>query len=709
MHPAVAATPRQAHGIAGQAAQMMVPENLWDGSRAAGMDEPQLLLYRSNLLGSDLKVTNFGGGNTSAKLGAPDPLSGRSVPVMWIKGSGGDLGSMQLDGFATVHLDKVLALEAIYQGIEQQDAMAELLPHCAYNLNPRAASIETPAHAFLPHRHVDHTHPDAVIAVAAARDSQRLTREIFGGELGWVPWQRPGFDLALRMRTAAAAAPGLRGLILAGHGLFTWGESSKECYDTTIEMIGRAARYIASHGRPAPFGAAARTALPVAQRRQHAGRLMRRIRAAIGQPLRKVGHFNDAPEVLEFVDSQRLGELAALGTSCPDHFLRTKIRPLVVDFDADGPEGGSRLEAALADYRAAYRAYYERHRRADSPPIRDPNPVVFLLPSVGMLTFAADKATARIAGEYYLNAINVMRGASSIDQYVGLDAAEAFAIEYWSLEEAKLRRLPPPRQLAGRIAYVTGAASGIGRAVSEALLAEGANVLLTDINTEALQRTCDEFRARHGGDRVRQARVDVADEASVRASFEYLAQEYGGLDVLVASAGIATSAPIESTSLEQWQRSFDVLATGYFLVSRSAFEFMRPLGGSIVFVGSKNAVAASPNAAAYSSAKAAELHLARCLALEGGPHGIRVNSVNPDAVLRGSNIWDGQWRRERARAYGIDEAELESFYAQRSMLKLPVLPEDIARAVLFFACDVSAKSTGNVLNVDAGHAAAFLR
>ena len=688
---------------------MMVPENRWDGSKAAGMDEPQLLLYRSNLLGSDLKVTNFGGGNTSAKLSAPDPLSGRPVPVMWIKGSGGDLGSMQLDGFATVHLDKVLALEAIYQGIEQQDAMAELLPHCAYNLNPRAASIETPAHAFLPHRHVDHTHPDAVIAVAAARDSQRLTREIFGGELGWVPWQRPGFDLALRMRTAAAAAPGLRGLILAGHGLFTWGESSKECYDTTIEMIGRAARYIASHGRPAPFGAAARTALPVAQRRQYAGRLMRRIRAAIGQPLRKVGHFNDAAEVLEFVDSQRLGELAALGTSCPDHFLRTKIRPLVVDFDADGPEGGSRLEAALADYRAAYHGYYERHRRADSPPIRDPNPVVFLVPSVGMLTFAADKATARIAGEYYLNAINVMRGASSIDQYVGLDAAAAFAIAYWSLEEAKLRRLPPPRQLAGRIAYVTGAASGIGRAVSEALLAEGANVLLTDINAEALQRTCDECRARHGGDRVRQACVDVADEASVRASFEYLAQEYGGLDVLVASAGIATSAPIESTTLEQWQRSFDVLATGYFLVSRSAFEFMRPLGGSIVFVGSKNAVAASPNAAAYSAAKAAELHLARCLALEGGAHGIRVNSVNPDAVLRGSNIWDGQWRRERARAYGIDEAELESFYAQRSMLKLPVLPEDIARAVLFFACDVSAKSTGNVLNVDAGHAAAFLR
>jgi rhamnulose-1-phosphate aldolase/alcohol dehydrogenase len=673
------------------------------------MSEEQLLLYRSNLLGSDLTITNFGGGNTSAKVTAKDPLTGEPVRVMWIKGSGGDLGSMRLDGFATVYLERVLALEALYQGIEQQDAIAELLPHCAFNLNPRPASIETPAHAFLPYTHIDHAHPDAVIAIAASRNSEALTHEVFGGELGWVPWQRPGFDLALKMRDVARSRPGLRGLLLAGHGLFTWGATSQECYEATIEMIGRAARFIERRGARAPFGAGVRTAHEPAERRRLAGRLMLQVRASISGTVRKVGHFNDSDAVLEFVNSERMRELAALGTSCPDHFLRTKIRPLVIDFDTEGAEGQKRLESALADYQQAYREYHQKHRRSDSPAIRDPNPVVFLAPGIGMLTFAHDKATARIAGEYYGNAINVMRGASGIDQYVGLDDAEAFAIEYWPLEEAKLRRMPPPKQFAGRIAYVTGAASGIGRAVSDILLADGANVLLADINEATLEQTRDELAKRHGADRVRHARVDVANEASVRASFDFLAQEYGGLDLLVASAGIASSAPIEATTLAQWQRNFDVLATGYFLVSRSAFTLLKPLGGSMVFVGSKNALAASPNAAAYSAAKAAELHLARCLALEGGPHGIRVNSVNPDAVLRGSSIWDGEWRSERARAYGIAENELEAFYAKRSILNRPVLPEDVARAVLFFASEASAKSTGNVLNVDAGHAAAFVR
>lgn len=685
------------------------PRNRWDASVAATLGEEQLLLYRSNLLGADLTVTNFGGGNTSAKIRARDPLTGAEVDVLWIKGSGGDLGSMKLDGFATAYLDKVLALESRYGGIEQQDAMAELLAHCTYNLNPRPASIETPAHAFLPYAHVDHVHPDAVIAIAAAANSQRLTEEVFGGELGWVPWQRPGFDLALKMRAAARARPGLRGLILAGHGLFTWGATSRECYDTTIEMIGRAATYIARKSRPAPLGRELRPPLPAAGRQARAARLMRAIRVVVSDTTHKVGHFNDAPGILEFVGSERLAEFAALGTSCPDHFLRTKIRPLVVDLDPDDPEFETRLRAAVAEYRDLYRRYYEAHRRPDSPAIRDANPVIFLVPGVGMLSFARDKATARIAGEFYGNAVNVIRGAAGIDRYVGLDDAEAFAIEYWPLEEAKLKRMPPPRSLAGRIAYITGAASGIGRATAGQLLAEGACVVLTDINEDRLSRTHAELAARHGDDVVRRCVVDVTDEASVRASFEFTAREYGGLDVMVASAGIASSAPVEETTLEQWQRNLAVLSTGYFLVSRSAFAMMKPLGGSIVFVGSKNALAASPNASAYGAAKASELHLARCLALEGGPAGIRVNTVNPDAVLRGSSIWDGGWRRERAAAYGIDEDQLEDYYARRSVLGRPVLPEDIARAVYFFASDHSAKSTGNIVNVDAGNAAAFVR
>jgi rhamnulose-1-phosphate aldolase/alcohol dehydrogenase len=688
---------------------MRIPEHRWDASGAATMSETQLLLYRSNLLGSDLTVTNFGGGNTSAKVTATDPRTGETVRVLWIKGSGGDLGSMAIDGFATVYLDKVLALEARYSGIAQQDEMAELLGHCTFNLNPRPASIETPAHAFLPYAHVDHVHPDSVIAIAAAADSQRLTAEVFDGELGWVPWQRPGFDLALKMRAAASVRPGLRGLILAGHGLFTWGTSSSECYETTIEMIARAAKHLARASRTSPFGQVVREAFPVANRRLRAGRMMQSIRAAISDTSHKIGHFNDSPEILEFVGSARLAELAALGTSCPDHFLRTKIRPLVLDLDPDAADFDTLLRAAVAEYREQYRAYYERHRRADSPAMRDSNPVVFLAPGLGMLTFARDKATARIAGEFYGNAVNVIRGASGIDSYVGLDEGEAFAIEYWPLEEAKLKRMPPPRSLAGRIAYITGAASGIGRATAERFLAEGACVVLTDINAEELTRAHDDLHARFGADSVRQFPLDVTNEAAVRSSFEFVAQEYGGLDIMVASAGIASSAAIEDTTLEQWHRVFDVLGAGYFLASRSAFGMMKALGGSIVFVGSKNALAASPNAAAYCAAKASELHLARCLALEGGPFGIRVNTVNPDAVLRGSGIWNGDWRRERAAAYGVDENDLEDYYARRSVLGRPVLPEDIAHAIYFLAGDQAAKSTGNVINVDAGNAAAFVR
>jgi len=548
-----------------------------------------------------------------------------------------------------------------------------------------------------------------VIAIAASRNSEALTEEVFGGALGWVPWQRPGFDLALKMRAAASARPGLKGLILAGHGLFTWGATSQQCYETTIEMIGRAARFISARTTLDAFGKAIAPARSSHERHSTASRLMQQIRTAISSDRPKVGHFNDSEPVLEFVNSARLPEFAALGTSCPDHFLRTKIRPLVIDFNVDAAEGPAHLQAAIASYQQLYRDYYDRHRRADSPAIRDPNPVVFLVPGIGMITFAQDKATARIAGEYYQNAVNVMRGASCIDQYVGLDDAEAFAIEYWPLEEAKLKRLPASRQFAGRVAYITGAASGIGKAAADLLLREGACIVLTDVNEASLAHTRVELEQRYGTDRVRDCIVDVTSEASVLSSFEITAREFGGVDILVASAGIASSASIEATTLAQWQRNIDVLATGYFLVSRSAFAAMKGRGGSIVFVGSKNALAASPNASAYCAAKAAELHLARCLALEGGPYGIRVNTVNPDAVLRGSSIWDGDWRRDRAQAYGIDESELEAFYAKRSILNQPVLPEDVARAIVYFASDASSKSTGNILNVDAGHAAAFVR
>lgn len=688
---------------------MVGAENRWDDRVAGDLEECQSLLYRSNLLGSDLAVTNFGGGNTSAKVEVPDPLSGRPTRVMYVKGSGGDLGSMKMDGFATVYLDRVLALEALYRGQTHEDEIAALLPHCAFGLNPRPASIDTAAHAFLPYKHIDHVHPDAVIAIAAAANSRRLTMEAFSGELGWIPWIRPGFELALTMRREIAAQPGLRGLVLAGHGLFTWGETSRECYCTTIEMIGRAAAFVSGRSRAAPFGARIRQPGLAAERKNAAGLLMRAVRAIVGDQCRKVGHFSDSPEILEFVCSERLTELAAVGTSCPDHFLRTKIRPLVIDLDPSVDDFAQRLGAAIDDYRRSYADYYRRHCRAESPAMRDASPVVFLVPGIGMLTFARDKATARIAAEFYGNAVNVMRGASGIDRYVGLDDGEAFAIEYWPLEEAKLRRMPPPRSLAGRIAYITGAASGIGRATAEKFLDEGACVVMSDINDDALEEARDALAARFGTDVVRAYRVDVTDEVAVRESFEFTAREYGGLDIMVASAGIASSAGILETTLAQWQQIFGVLATGYFLASRSAFELMKSLGGSIVFVGSKNSLAASTNAAAYCSAKSSELHLARCLALEGGPHGIRVNVVNPDAVLRGSSIWSGDWRRERAAAYGVDEDDLEDYYARRSILGKPVLPEDIAQAIYFLASDLSSKSTGNIINVDAGNTTAFVR
>jgi len=686
----------------------------WDEAYAATLDEPQLLLYRSNLLGADKEITNFGGGNTSAKIAMPDPLTGEAVEVLWVKGSGGDLGSIRLDGFATLYMDKLEALRSRYRGLEHEDEMVGYLPHCTFNLNARAASIDTPLHAYIPRRHVDHMHPDAVIAIAACKNSRDLTARIFEGELGWLPWQRPGYDLGLKLEQLVRAQPHLKGIVLEGHGLFTWGDSARECYENTLNVIRRADAWLAANSRAPAFGGARYQALPAAERAALAARIMPLLRGKISKGEYKLGHFDDSQAVLDFVCSNDLAALAALGTSCPDHFLRTKIRPLVLDFSPQQPDLAAleaSLDAALEAYRQDYAAYYQRCARPNSPAMRDPNPVIYLIPGVGMLSFAKDKATARIAGEFYINAVNVMRGANGVDSYVGLPEQEAFDIEYWLLEEAKLQRMPKPKSLAGRIALVTGGGGGIGQAVARQLLAEGACVMLTDIDQSALD-SAQQSLLKHGGpDAIGVVRADITSEADVATILNSVALRFGGIDLLVSNAGIASASPLQDTSLEVWQRNLSVLATGYFLVSRAAFSSMltQGLGGSIVYVASKNGLVASAGASAYCTAKAAEIHLARCIALEGAPHGIRVNVVNPDAVIRGSRIWDGKWKEERAASNKIEADDVEEFYRQRSMLKRSVLPEDIAEAVYFFASEKSAKSTGNILNVDAGNAGAFTR
>lgn len=688
--------------------------NQWDDAYAATLDEPGRLLYRSNLLGSDLRITNFGGGNTSAKVVEIDPLTRAEVTVLWVKGSGGDIGSMKRDGFSTLYLDKLEALKGLYRGLEHEDEMVGYLPHCTFNLNPRAASIDTPLHAFVPYAHVDHVHPDAVIAIAASARSEELTKDVFGGELGYLPWQRPGFDLGLKIGKMASEHPEFVGVVLGGHGVFTWGDTAKNCYETTLRILQTAADWLASHEASPPFRGERVTALPAATRAQIAARLMPEIRGRISADEKKVGHFVDSHEVLAFVNSNALDDLAPLGTSCPDHFLRTKIRPLVLPFD---PSSGdvdalvADLDRLVADYRTDYAAYYERCKRTNSPAMRDPNAVVYLIPGVGMITFAKDKATARISAEFYVNAINVMRGASGVDTYVGLPEQEAFDIEYWLLEEAKLQRMPKPKALAGRVALVTGGAGGIGQATASRLASDGATVVLADIDPAALETATADFAKRFGRDSVVGIVVDVTSEDAVAQAFEQAITAFGGLDIVVSNAGIASAAAIEDTTLDLWDRNMSILATGYFLVARAAFRLMKRqrLGGSIVFVASKNGLAASAGASAYCTAKAAEIHLARCLALEGAAFGIRVNTVNPDAVLRGSRIWQGEWREQRAASNKVATDNLEEVYRQRSLLKLSVYPEDVAEAITWFASDLSAKSTGNILNVDAGNQQSFPR
>ncbi|MER8747397.1 bifunctional rhamnulose-1-phosphate aldolase/short-chain dehydrogenase [Mesorhizobium sp. M0659] len=689
--------------------------NLWDDAKAKGLSEPELLVYRSNTLGSDKRVTNYGGGNTSSKIRQKDPLSGAEVEVLWVKGSGGDSASIKLDGFATLYMDKLQALKGLYRGVAHEDEMVGYLPHCTFNLNPRAASIDTPLHAYVPKPFVDHMHPDAIIAIAAAKDSKALTKEIFGDAIGWLPWKRPGFELGLWLEKFCVEHPEAKGVILESHGLFTWGDTPKECYETTISVINQAIEWFERRSEGlAIFGGEVVKSLDAAERRAIAARLMPRIRGLISEKSHKLGHFDDSAAVLEFVNSRDLRPLAALGTSCPDHFLRTKIRPLVIEFDPAKPDVEAviaRLADDIAEYRVGYQAYYDSCKHPDSPPIRDPNAVVYLMPGVGMFTFAGDKATARISGEFYVNAINVMRGASTVSSYVGLPAQEAFDIEYWLLEDLKLQRMPKPKSLAGQIALVTGGAGGIGRATANRLLREGACVVLADIDETALASANDELAKAYGKDFVRPVLINVTAEEQVISGFAQTAVEFGGIDILVSNAGLASSAPIEETTLALWNKNMDILSTGYFLVSREAFRLFRAqkIGGNVVFVASKNGLAASPNAAAYCTAKAAEIHLARCLALEGAEAQIRVNVVNPDAVLRGSKIWTGEWKEQRAAAYKMSTDDLEEHYRSRSMLKRSVFPEDIAEAIYFLASDMSAKSTGNIINVDAGNAQSFTR
>jgi rhamnulose-1-phosphate aldolase/alcohol dehydrogenase len=687
-----------------------IPANRWSDAEASHKSPAELLLYRSNLLGADLTVTNFGGGNTSGKLEERDPLTGDAVQVLWVKGSGGDLGSMNMDGFATLYLEKLLKLERLYRGVEHEDEMVGYLPHCTFNLNARAASIDTPLHSYLPFAHIDHVHPDAIIALATAKDGQAATEEIWKGAVGWLPWKRPGFALGLQLRDYIVAHPTLRGVMLAGHGIICWGETSKSCYQNTIDLIADAAGFInAKLKLKAAFGGAVVAPLSESVRREKVAQVAPKLRGLMAGGRSKIAHFSDDPETLEFVGSRDFERLAAIGTSCPDHFLRTKIWPLTLD--SSRLEDDAYLRERVSAYRGAYEAYYQRCSSASDPTMRDANPVVVLVPGIGRISFASDKVTARLAGEFYNNAINVMRGAEVLGGYQGLDEREAFRIEYWALEEAKLKRMPTPKPVVGKIALITGAAGGIGAATARRLLKSGACVMLTDLDQEALKRTEAELSKTYGADLVRTSPCDVTDEAQVRASFNQCVVEFGGLDLLVANAGLASSAPVEQTTVALWRKNHHVLVEGYFLAARSAFPLLkRQGGGSIVFIGSKNALAATPNASAYASAKAAAVHLARCLALEGADFGIRVNVVNPDAVIRGSRIWDGDWRRERASAYGIDPGEqLEDFYRKRSMLKLNVLPEDIAEAVYFFLTDASSKSTGNIINVDAGNAQAFTR
>ena len=689
----------------------------WDEAKAAEQagDEVGLLVYRSNLLGADLRLTNYGGGNTSCKAPAKDPLTGQIVEVMWVKGSGGDLGTMQRNGLAALYVERLRSLRNVYRGLEHEDEMVELFNHCLYDLASKAPSIDTPLHGFLPFRHIDHLHPDAAIAIAAAKDGERITRELFGGAVGWVGWQRPGFDLGLQMLECleenARKGITLRGIMLGSHGLFSWGDTACESYMNTLEIIETCAEYLALHeGKSRPvFGGAKTRGFYAEERRQDAASLAPVLRGLCSSRQKMIGHFSEDERVLQFINSNDMDKLAPLGTSCPDHFLRTKIAPLVLDPEKTGDR--EYLEQAFAAYRADYQQYYETCRRPNSPAMRDPNPVVILVPSIGMFTFAKDKTTARLAAEYYTNAINVMRGAEAVSEYTALPRQEAFDIEYWLLEEAKLQRMPKPKALNGRVALVTGSAGGIGKAIARKFAEEGACVVLNDLNAERLEEAKTEFLKTFGKDAIATTPLNVTDAASIESALQATVLTFGGVDIVVNNAGISISQPLAEHTEENWDKLYDILVKGQFLVSQAGVKVMRQqgFGGDIVNIVSKNAVVAGPNNAGYGSAKAAQAHLTRLLAAELGPDHIRVNTVNPDAVIAGSNIWSGGWAEGRAKAYGITVEELPAYYAKRTLLNEIILPEDIANACFAFVGGLLNKSTGNALNVDGGVAMGFYR
>jgi rhamnulose-1-phosphate aldolase/alcohol dehydrogenase len=693
---------------------------LWDEAKAAELagDEVALLIYRSNLLGADLRLTNYGGGNTSCKAMAKDPLTGEETEVMWVKGSGGDLGTLKASGLAALYVDRLRSLKNIYRGVEHEDEMVELFNHCIFDLASKAPSIDTPLHGFLPFAHIDHLHPDAAIAIAAAKDGKKITKELFNGQIGWVEWKKPGFELGLQLKQCLDENPGIRGIMLGSHGLFTWGDTAYESYINTLEVIEKCAEYLEqNYGKKGPvFGGQKIQSLDEAGRKKQAAAIAPILRGFTSSERNMIGHFTDDSRVLEFINSNDLDRLAPLGTSCPDHFLRTKISPLVLALKpgedlSDVAAIKGRLAPAFEAYRKMYTEYYNTCKHPNSPAIRDTNPVIILYPGVGLFSFSKDKQTARVAAEFYTNAINVMKGAEAISEYTSLPRQEAFNIEYWLLEEAKLQRMPKPKALSGRIALITGSAGGIGKAIAKKFVDEGAVVILNDMNAERLTGAGEEFKKQYGRDSYATAVMDVTKEDQILAAMETAALAFGGVDIIVNNAGLSISKSIGDHTEKDWDLLYDVLVKGQFFVTQAAVAVMKKqnIGGDIINIVSKNALVSGPNNAGYGSAKAAQLHLSRLNAAELGADKIRVNVVNPDAVISDSNIWAGGWAEGRAKAYGITVAELPAYYAKRTLLNEIILPEDIANACFAFTGGLLGKSTGNVLNVDGGVAMGFVR
>jgi len=693
---------------------------LWDDATALTMagDEVALLVYRSNLLGADLRLTNYGGGNTSCKTSAKDPLSGKDIEVMWVKGSGGDLGTMKRNGLAALYVDRLQSLKNVYRGIQHEDQMVELFNHCIFDLQSKAPSIDTPLHGLLPFKHIDHLHPDAAIAIAASKDGKQITQSLFEGKIGWVDWQRPGFDLGLKLKACLDDNPGIKGIMLGSHGLFTWGDTAFECYINTLEVIEKCAAYIHEKGiiQKNVFGGIKVKSLPEIERKKKAALLAPVLRGLCSSHQKMIGHFTDDERVLEFVNSNDLDRLATMGTSCPDHFLRTKISPLVLNLTPQEDLGNinevkQKITPLFDGYRNMYAEYYNTCKHPNSPALRDPNPVVILYPGVGMFTFAKDKQTARVASEFYINAINVMKGAEAISSYVSLPRQEAFNIEYWLLEEAKLQRMPKPKSLSGRVALVTGSGGGIGKAIAKKFAEEGACVILSDNNLDRLNEAKAEFIKQFGKDQVSGEIMDVTDVDTIEKSMNNASLAFGGIDIVVNNAGISISKSIEDHTIKDWDILYDILVKGQFFVTQKGIEIMRKqgFGGDVLNIVSKNALVSGPNNAGYGSAKAAQLHLARLNAAELGKDKIRVNIVNPDAVISGSNIWSGGWAEGRAKAYGVTVEELPAYYAARTLLGEIILPEDIANACFTYVSGLLNKSTGNILNVDGGIPASFVR